>query len=449
MVEKLLAAEPSSLGLTTLTEHHIDVQGAAPIRHHPRRMSPKMLEVAHAEVDKMLADGVIERSASAWSSAPVIVKKADGSNRFCIDYRDLNKVTKKDAYPVPNMDHILDKLRRARYITTIDLKSAYFQIKMEKSSKKFTAFAIPGSGLYQFLRLPFGLCNAPASFQRLIDALFGPEFEPHVFGYLDDIIIVTESFDEHMKCLELVLTKLRDAGLTVNRKSAISAARESSTSGWYARFIPNDSELKKPLLELLHKDAEWRWVEKHQNAFETLKRAITEAPVLARPDFSKPFVVQCDASDVAIGGVLTQVHEDGEHPIVYVSRVLTPAERNYNTSEKECLALLWAIKKLRPYLEGYRFVAITDHSALQYLRNLKEPTGRLARWALEMQQRDFEVVHRKGKYNELPDALSRVCEIEPDDGEIEDANVCKIDVCDIDDEAYTARIEEVAASPER
>uniref|UniRef100_A0ABD2XP31 Reverse transcriptase domain-containing protein n=1 Tax=Trichogramma kaykai TaxID=54128 RepID=A0ABD2XP31_9HYME len=435
----------------------------------------------------MLADGVIERSASAWSSAPVIVKKADGSNRFCIDYRDLNKVTKKDAYPVPNIDHILDKLRRARYITTIDLKSAYFQIKMEESSKKFTAFAIPGSGLYQFLRLPYGLCNAPASFQRLIDALFGPEFEPHVFGYLDDIIIVTESFDEHMKWLEIVLTKLRDAGLTVNRKKCdfccsrvkylgyvldSNGLRVDSEKvqpvlrypaptnvkelrrflgmvGWYARFIPNDSDLKKPLLELLHKDAEWRWTREHQSAFEALKRAITEAPVLARPDFSKPFVVQCDASDVAIGGVLTQVHEDGEHPIVYVSRVLTPAERNYNTSEKECLALLWAIKKLRPYLEGYRFVAITDHSALQYLRNLKEPTGRLARWALEMQQWDFEVVHRKGKYNELPDALSRVCEIESNDDVVESANVGTMNVCDIDDEAYSARIEEVLTSPER
>ncbi|CAB0035373.1 unnamed protein product [Trichogramma brassicae] len=191
--------EQSQLGETTLTEHHIDVQGAEPIKHRPRRMSPKTLEIAYKEIDKMLADGVIERSASAWSSAPVIVKKADGSDRFCIDYRDLNKVTKKDAYPVPNIDHILDKLRRARYITTIDLKSAYFQIRMEEASKKFTAFAVPGSGLYQFVRMPFGLCNAPATLQRLIDALFGPEFEPHVFGYLDDIIIVNESFDEHMK----------------------------------------------------------------------------------------------------------------------------------------------------------------------------------------------------------------------------------------------------------
>ncbi|KAL7290777.1 hypothetical protein TKK_0015523 [Trichogramma kaykai] len=123
--------------------------------------------------------------------------------------------------------------------------------------------------------------------------------------------------------------------------------------------------------------------------------------------------------------------------------------KQYNTSEKECLALLWAIKKLRPYLEGYRFVAITDHSALQYLRNLKEPTGRLARWALEMQQWDFEVVHRKDKYNELPDALSRVCEVEPDVDEVESANVGTKNACDIDDEAYTTRIEEVAASPER
>ncbi|CAB0030668.1 unnamed protein product [Trichogramma brassicae] len=290
MIEKLLAAKPSNLGLTTLTEHHIEVQGAAPIKHLSRRMSPKMLEVAHAEVDKMLADGVIERSASAWSSAPVIVKKADGSKCFCIDYRDLNKVTKKDAYAVPNIDHILDKLRRARYITTIDLKSAYFQIKIEESSKRFTAFAIPGSGLYQFLRLPYGLCNAPASFQRLIDALFGPEFESHVFGYLDDIIIVTESFDEHMKWLELVLTKLRNAGLTVNRKKCdfycsrvkylgyvldndglrVDAEKVQPVLrypaptnvkvlrrflgmvGWYARFISNDSELKKPLLEKLY-----------------------------------------------------------------------------------------------------------------------------------------------------------------------------------------------------
>ncbi|CAB0038643.1 unnamed protein product [Trichogramma brassicae] len=336
----------------------------------------------------MLAEGVIEPSASSWSSAPVIVKKADGSNRFCIDYRDLNKVTKKDAYPVQNIDAILDKLRRARYITTIDLKSAYFQIAMEESSKKYTAFAVPGAGLFQFTRLAFGLTNAPMTFQRLIDALFGPECEPFVFGYLDDIVIVTETFEQHLVWLE--------------------------KNG----FGPTNNK-----------------------AFEALKTALTEAPVLARPDFARPFIVQCDASALAIGGVLSQVFDDGEHPIVYVSRVLTSAERNYTTSEKECLALLWTIRKLRPYLEGYKFIAVTDHSALQYLRNLKDPTGRLARWALEMQQWEFEIVHRRGKVHELPDALSRAYETNEE--------VCVAGVSDESDEEHRRLMEDVTQNPQR
>ncbi|CAB0044009.1 unnamed protein product [Trichogramma brassicae] len=439
VVDRMMTAEPGTLGLTRLTEHHIDVQGASPIKHKMRRMSPPMLQVAHDEVKKMLAEGVIEPSASSWSSAPVIVKKADGSNRFCIDYRDLNKVTKKDAYPVQNIDAILDKLRHARYITTIDLKSAYFQIAMEESSKKYTAFAVPGAGLFQFTRLAFGLTNAPMTFQRLIDALFGPECKPFVFGYLDDIVIVTETFEQHLVWLEKVLERLNSAGLTINRKkcefcrSSVrylgyvldgdglrvdkdkvapvmnypaptdlkSLRRFLGMLGWYARFIPNDAEMKLPLLKLTKKNAEWIWADEQQQAFEALKKALTEAPVLARPDFARPFIVQCDASAFAIGGVLSQVFDDGEHPIVYVSRVLTSAERNYTTSEKECLALLWTIRKLRPYLEGYKFIAVTDHSALQYLRNLKDPTGRLARWALEMQQWEFEIVHRREKIEGL------------------------------------------------
>ncbi|CAB0032497.1 unnamed protein product, partial [Trichogramma brassicae] len=372
VVERWLTAEPGALGLTRLTEHHIDVQGASPIKHKMRRMTPAMLQVTHDEIAKMLAQGVIEPSASAWSSAPVIVKKADGSNRFCIDYRDLNKVTKKDAYPVQNIDGILDKLRSAKYISTIDLKSAYFQIAMEESSKQYTAFAVPGAGLFQFTRLAYGLTNAPMAFQRLIDAVFGPECEPFVFGYLDDIVIVTETFQEHLRWLEEVLKRLHEAGLTINRKkcefcrSSVkylgyvldgeglrvdedkvapvlsysaphdikSLRRFLGMVGWYSRFIPSDAELKLPLLTLTRKSVEWAWTEEQQNAFEALKQALTQAPVLARPDFTKPFIVQTDASAYAIGGVLTQVFDDGEHPIVYVSRVLAAAERNYTTSEK-------------------------------------------------------------------------------------------------------------------
>ncbi|CAB0040011.1 unnamed protein product [Trichogramma brassicae] len=259
--------------------------------------------------------------------------------------RSQEDVAKKDAYPVQNIVAILDKLRRARYITTIDLKSAYFQIVMEESSKKYTAFAVPGAGLFQFTRLAFGLTNAPMTFQRL----FGPECEPFVFGYLDDIVIVTETFEQHLAWHEKVLGRLNAAGLTINRKkcefcrSSVkylgyvldgdglrvdedkvalvmsypvptdlkSLRRFLGMLGWYARFIPNDVEMKLPLLKLTIKNAEWIWADEQQQAFEALKKALTEAPVLARPDFARPFIVQCDASALAIGGVLSLVFDDG------------------------------------------------------------------------------------------------------------------------------------------
>ncbi|CAB0039656.1 unnamed protein product [Trichogramma brassicae] len=185
---------------------------------YAKRMSPKMEEVARAEVSKLAAEGFIEQSASDWCSAPVLVKKQDGSYRFCIDYRDLNKVTVQDQYPIPNMDGILDKLRKARYLSKVDLKNVYHQIPMKANSKKYTAFAIPASGLWHYTRMPIGLCNAPQTFQRLSDLLFGPEFEPNIFGYLDDIIVGTDTFGEHFHSLKVVLSKLQEAGLSVNRK---------------------------------------------------------------------------------------------------------------------------------------------------------------------------------------------------------------------------------------
>ena len=241
--------------------------------------------------------GVIERLASGWCHAPVIQKKSDGKYRFCIDFRNLNVRSKKDAYPIPNMDAILDKLRRAKYISKVDLKNAYFQIPLDEESRQYTAFAVPGSGLWQFKRIPFGLTNAPATFQRLIDSLFGPEMEPNVFGYLDDIIIATDTFEELQKWLEIVLTKIRDAQLTVNWKKCefgcsrvrylgylldreglrldperIESILQFSVPktkrqrrrflgivGWCSRFIEKESEIKLPLLQLLKKTQAWQW----------------------------------------------------------------------------------------------------------------------------------------------------------------------------------------------
>ncbi|XP_014208619.1 uncharacterized protein LOC106639490 [Copidosoma floridanum] len=414
----------------------------------PRRMSPKMREIAIAELDKLAEEGVIERSQSDYSSTPVMIRKSDGSYRFCIDYRDLNKQTRCDAYQLPNMDAILDKLRKAKFLTKIDLKQAYYQIAIEENSKRYTAFSVAGKGLWQFKRMPFGLMNAPMTFQRLIDELFGPEFEPNVFRYLDDLIIVDGVFEEHVMHVETVLRILIEAGLTVNpekcefccsqlrylgfmldryglrpcpEKVAPILEYPAPTTvkklwrflemmGWYARFIPNDSELKVPLLKLLRKGQAWEWKEEQEQAFNELKNSLIKAPVLARPDFSKLFTVQCDASGLAIGAVLTQEHEDGEHPIVFVSRTLNPVEKNYSTTEKECLAMVWAIDKFPPYLKEYHFTVITDHSALKWLMALKEPAGRLARWAFKLQQWDFEIMHRKGASHHVPDALSRMYE---------------------------------------
>ncbi|XP_066585575.1 uncharacterized protein [Prorops nasuta] len=430
---------------TTLVKHHIDVQGQAPIRQAARRVSPVIYKVAHEEVDKLLGEGIIEPSTSAWASCPVIVPNPGGKYRFCIDFRRVNEVTRKDAYPIPHIDSILDKLRHARYISTLDLSQVYFQIPLGDESREITAFIVPGKGLFQFRRMRYGLTNAPATFQRMMDQLIPPEFDPYVFVYLDDIIIVTNTFAEHLGWLERVLNIIRFAGLEINRekskfcrsqvrflgylinlnglapdpertaplmnypppKDLKTLRRFLGMVGWYARFLPNLSKDKIPLVLLLHKGVRWHWNQEQQTSFERLKEALCSAPVLARPDFSRPFQVQTDASDYAIGAVLTQRHGTEEHPIVFANRVLSKEERNYTTTEKECLAVVWAIRKLRPYLEGYHFTVVTDHSSLRWLHNLKDPVGRLGRWALKLQHHSFDVVHRKGALHHVPDALSR------------------------------------------
>ncbi|CAB0040089.1 unnamed protein product [Trichogramma brassicae] len=349
---------------------------------------------------------------------------------------------------------------------------------MEANSKKYTAFAIPGSGLWHYTRMPFGLCNAPRTFQRLIDSLFGPEFEPNIFGYLDDIIVATDTFEEHLQWLEVVLSKLREAGLSVNRKKCEFCCQRLTYLGfvldaeglrpdpervapvlnckpprnlkelrsflgcisWYSRFIRMESSVKVPLLKLTKKNAPWLWGPEQSEAFESLKRALISSPVLARPDFSKPFKVQSDASAYAIGAVLTQDQDDGEHPIVYISRVLNAAERNYSTTERECLAVVWAIKKFRPYLEGYEFTVVTDHAALKSLQMAKEPAGRLARWALELQNWSFKIEHRKGVHMKIPDFLSRM----PIQGEGEIAAFATIE-----DPWYISLVAEVEQTPQK
>lgn len=410
-----LATEISEV--TTLTEHVIEVGSSRPIRQRCYVVSPRVQEAIHAEVDRMLADGIIEPSHSEWSSPIVMMKKPNGTYRFCLDFRKVNGVSKKDAYPLPNMSGILDKLRAARYISTIDLSQAYFQIPLEKKSHEITAFSVPGKGLFHFLRMPYGLTGASATFQRLVDKLIGPEMEPHTFAYLDDIVIATTTFEEHLEWLKRVFTKIIAAGLKINpekcefcrsqvrylgflvQKDGLSVDPEKAQplldypaprnikqlrrllgmASWYRRFIPQFATVSEPLTRLLRKNQRWEWGDEQTRAFEDIRDRLAASPTLSCPDFNHPFVVQTDASSIGVGAVLSQSIDSIEHVIAFASRALSEAERNYSVTEQECLAVMWAVKKFRPYLEGYKFMVITDHSSLRWLHNLKNPTGRLAR----------------------------------------------------------------------
>lgn len=445
MLSRELAKFDKVSGRTHVVEHTIKLKDETPIkqRYYPR--NPKMQEVINEEVDRMLKEGVIEESSSPWSSPVVLVKKTTGAYRFCIDFRRLNQATERDAYPLPQINFIIEKLKEARFISTLDLKQGYWQVPLSVESRPLTAFTVPGKGLYQFVVMPFGLHSAGASFQRLLDKIIGPELEPKAFAYLDDLIIVSKTFEEHLEILREVFERLRRAGLKINPEKChfgkrelrylghivseagiktdpekVKAIRDFPTpntvrklrsflglASWYRRFVDNFAKLTVPLTKLLRKDSKWNWAEDQHKAFESLKDRLTSTPVLSCPDFSKPFCLQVDASGEGLGAALTQKFNNREHVIAYASRLLSDGERKFTVTEQECLALVWAVKKFRPYIEGYHFVAITDHAALKWLMNLQQPSGRLARWVLDLQQYDFEIQYRKGTLNKVADALSR------------------------------------------
>lgn len=433
------------LGCCNMIKHEIKTD-SPPIKSRYYPVSPAMQELINKEVDKMLELDVIEKSDSGWSSPILMVAKGDGTYRFCVDFRKLNAVTEKNAYPLPQIPYILDRLGNARYLSTLDIKSAYWQIPLSKQSRKYTAFTIPGRGLFHFKRLPFGLTNAPATFQELVDKIFGPELEPYLFKYLDDFIIITPDFETHIRILNEVFRRLKEAGLALNKEKCVFCRDELKFLGyvinraglntdpgkvsaivdmpiprtprqvrqilgmvsWYRRFIPNMSTIVAPLTALTKKHVKFKWSLQCEEAFANIKNALISAPILSCPNFKYPFTVQCDASSYGVGAVLTQNIEGKENVICYLSRALTKNEQKMSITEKEIIAVIWACEKLRCYLELSFFTVITDHASLVWINNLKNPTGRLGRWALRLQQFNFEVKHRPGKDNLVPDCLSRI-----------------------------------------
>ena len=434
-----------SLGQTQVISHRINTSDAAPIRQPPRRLPYAFREEAQSQVRDMLEQGVIQPSASPWASPIVLVKKKDGKYRFCVDYRKLNSVTQKDAHPLPRIDDLLDSLHGSVMFSTLDLRSGYWQINMHPNDREKTAFATP-DGLWEFLRMPFGLSNACATFQRALEiVLSGLTFDT-CLCYFDDIIIPSNSLEQQCERLSAVLTRFRQHNLRVKAsKCCFGADRVSYLGhivssegvhtdpakiqavsqldspvtveqvrsflglvGYYRRFIPSFASLSAPLVALTKKGSKFQWGEPQNNSFNELKKYLCTAPILAYPQFDQPFVLQTDASDKGLGAVLTQFDcNRKERVIAYASRSLSNCEKNYSATEKEALAIVFAVEHFRVYLLGRTFTLITDHSALQWLHSV-EPKGRIARWIMTLQEYSFTIKHRPGISHGNADGLSRL-----------------------------------------
>ena len=448
--EAMFMGPGKKLGRTHLVEHEINlVPGAKPYARPPYRIPMAYQEEFRKTIEKMLDDGVIEHSNSAWSSPIVLVKRttAEGTKiRYCCDLRRVNAVTIPDKFPLPLIQEQLAQLGGKTRFTTLDLASAYWQVGLKPEHRPITAFATP-NGLFQFIVMPFGLVSAPATFQRLINKIM--EGQPDAMAYLDDVLIATSgNFTEHVKRVEEVLTRLMKAGLTINPAKCMWGQHEITYLGhklsrkgvlpcplkvravmefvpprnirgirqflglcsWFRKFIPRFSQVAKPLTELTKKDKPWSWSPACQEAFEKLQEALVSPPVLQFPDPNREFLLFTDSSGYAIGVLLAQESTDGLHPIAYHSRTLTDCETRYSATEREALAIVWGIRQNRYCLLGPRhFRVITDHLPLQFLSKIKEASNpRLARWSLELAEYNFTPVYQAGRVHSAPDALSRL-----------------------------------------
>lgn len=381
----------------------------------------------------MLKAGVIQPSVSEWASAPVLVHKRDGTVRWCVDYRALNSVTTKDVFPLPLVDDCLDTLAGNKWFSKLDANSAYWQVKISEADRKKTAF-ITKYGLFEHVRMGFGLCNGPATYSRVMNLILRGLLWVIVLAFLDDILILGCSFRDHLRHIEEVLLRFRkyqlklkpkkcvlfpekvdflgrivsEGGISLSEidikavldwpipKSTKEVEQFLGLANYHRNFIKNFARIAVPLYRVTGKNP-FIWEEDQRNAFEDLKAALTSAPVLGLPNNADLFILDTDASNYAVGGELLQVQEGEERVIAYNSYALAPEQINYCTTRKELLAVVRFTRQFRHYLLGRQFLIRTDHSSLRWLLNFKEPDGQLARWLEELSQYDMVVKHRAGK----------------------------------------------------
>jgi transposase InsO family protein len=434
-----------SLGQTDFVLHEIDTGNARPIKLPLRRVPLKQREVIEDELNKMLQENIIEPSDSPWSSNICLVTKKDGSLRFCVDFRKLNQVTRKDAYPLPRIDDTLDTLTNSQWFSTLDLASGYWQIKMHPKDKPKTAFATH-KGLFQFNVLPFGLSNGPASFQRLMGKVLGHLNWYKCLCYLDDVIVFGHNFETALANLESVFSCLRQANLKLKPSKCVlfqeqvqflghvvskdgvqcdpakidavkTWPRPENKSevksflgliGYYRRFVPNFSLKAYPLNFLTRSKSKFKWDERCEDSFNILKECLISAPILAFPNESDTFVLDTDASGESVGAVLSQIQSGEERVIAYASKTLNKSQQNYCTTKRELLAVVSFVRLFRHYLTGRKFILRTDHAPLLWLKNFKDPEGMYARWITILENFDFESQYRAGYKHRNADGLSRI-----------------------------------------
>jgi transposase InsO family protein len=440
----VLAGRPMGLPPDRGVGHTIKlVPGATPLFRKSYRMTPAERAEVQAQLQDLLARGLIEASSSPYGAPVLFVQKKDGSLRMCIDYRQLNKVTVRDRYPLPRIDELLDQLAHCTVFSSLDLESGYHQIRIAPEDVDKTAFTTP-FGHYQFRVLCFGLTNAPATFQRVMNRIFGPYLGKFVLVYLDDILVMSRTPEEHARHLRLVLGLLRQhqlyaklskcefgkarvkflghvvGGGTVSvDPTKVAALRDwplprnmtelrgfLGLANYFRRFVRDYSRIAAPLTALTSERAAFdftHWGAAEVAAFNRIKHLLTHAPVLALPDLAQPFTIMSDASNLGCGAVLLQ----NGRPVAYTSRKFTPAECNYTTGEQELLGLIHALKEWRCYVEGTPVTLITDHHPLTHLKTQPDLSRRQVRWMEFLSRFHFDIVYQRGVDNSVADPLSR------------------------------------------
>lgn len=451
----IFANENEPLTSTNVVKHKIRTTDEIPIHSKLYRYPYIHKEEVDSQIDKMLRQNIIRHSHSPWCSPIwVVPKKPDASGkkkwRIVVDYRKLNEKTIPDRYPIPKIEEILDKIGRSQYFSTIDLFSGFHQIEIEPNDIEKTAFSTD-NGHYEYLKMPFGLNNAPATFQRLMNHVLHGLIGKTCLVYMDDVIVFSTSLQEHIEKLSKVFDRFRKCKLKIQLDKSDFLRKEAEflghvvtpqgikpnpkkieaiykypipkttkeiksflgLIGYYRKFIKNFADITKPLTKCLKKNAKIDTNnEEYVEAFETCKSILMNSPILQPPNFDKPFILTTDASNVAVGAVLSQVNSQSDLPVAFASRTLNETESRYSTVEKELLAIVWATSYFRPYLYGKRFIIRTDHKPLKWLFSLKHQNSKLLRWRLKLEEYEYDIEYKKGKNNNVADALSRI-EIHP------------------------------------